>query len=132
MQRQKGIWGPLAFIKESMTLKLSILYYLLEHEIFLLINVKMPTIGILTFTWAGKIAFSAYLSLNNVEFLDIFILMSIWNFMLSWAEHQKSFITSGLVCNAKTRETLKTLHFTFSWYHICRATIYSQTSEMQT
>ena len=54
-----------------------------EHEIFLLINVKMPTIvGILTFM-SGKIAFLAYMSLKKAEFLDIFILMSIQSFMLN-------------------------------------------------
>ena len=52
-------------------------------EIFLLINVKMPTIvDILTFM-SRKIAFSAYFSLKNAEFLNSFTLMSILNFMLS-------------------------------------------------
>ena len=35
------------------------------------------------------------MSIENAEFLDIFILMSIWNFMLTWVENEKSFITSG-------------------------------------
>ena len=49
-----------------------------EHEIFLLINVKMPAIvGILTFMSGKKIAFSTYLSLKKAEFLYIFILMII-------------------------------------------------------
>ena len=49
----------------------------LSMKIFLLMNVKMPTIvGILTFANRKK-AFSAYLSLKKAEFLDIFILMSI-------------------------------------------------------
>ena len=44
---------------------------------FLLINVKMPTIvGTLTFM-SRKVAFSAYLSLEEAEFFYIFILMSI-------------------------------------------------------
>ena len=44
-----------------------------EHEIFLLTNVKVPIIvGILTF-----MSRKAYKSLENAEFLDIFILMSI-------------------------------------------------------
>ena len=48
-----------------------------QLKIFLLMNVKMPTtVGILTFM-SRKIAFSAYLSLKNAEFLDIFILMRI-------------------------------------------------------
>ena len=49
----------------------------LSLKIFLLINVKMPTIvGILAFI-RGKIAFSAYLSLKKAKFLDIFIPMGI-------------------------------------------------------
>ena len=44
-----------------------------EHEIFQLINVKMPTIvGILTFM-SGKIAFQAYLRLEKAKLLDIFL-----------------------------------------------------------
>ena len=42
-----------------------------------------------------KIAFYAYLNLKNAEFLDISILMSIWNFLLSLVEHEKKNITSG-------------------------------------
>ena len=57
-------------------------------EVSLLINVKMPTIvGILTFM-SGKICNNAYLRLKNAEFLDIFILMSIYNFMLNLVEHE--------------------------------------------
>ena len=49
-----------------------------EHEIFLLINVKMPTIvGILTFM-SRKNSIIGLSELEKVsEFLDIFILMSI-------------------------------------------------------
>ena len=46
----------------------------LSMKFYLLINVTI--VGILTFM-SGKIAFSAYRSLNNVTFLGIFILMSI-------------------------------------------------------
>ena len=47
------------------------------HEIFLLINVKMPTIvGILTFI-SGKNSILGLSEHKNVVFLDIFILMSI-------------------------------------------------------
>ena len=64
-------------------------------EFFLLINVKIPTIiGILTIM-GRKNNILGYLSLKNAEILDIFILMSIWNFMLSWVEYEKFFITSG-------------------------------------
>ena len=54
-----------------------------EHEFFLLKNVKMPTIvGILIFM-SRKNNIYAYLSLKKAELFDIFILMSIINFMLS-------------------------------------------------
>ena len=36
------------------------------------------------------------MSLKNAEFLDIFMFMSILNFMLNLVEHKKSCITSGL------------------------------------
>ena len=54
-------------------------------KIFLLINVKMPTtVGILTFIHEQeKIAVLANLSLKKAIFLDTFILMSIYDFMLS-------------------------------------------------
>ena len=65
----------------------------LSMKFFLLINVKMPTtVGILTFmsTTVGILRFmsrkNSILGLSepkNVEFLDIFILMSILNLMLS-------------------------------------------------
>ena len=35
------------------------------------------------------------MSLKNADSLDIFILMSILDFMLNRVEHKKSFITSG-------------------------------------
>ena len=47
----------------------------LSMNFCLLINVKMPIVGILTFM-SGKIAFLAYLSLKK-RFFFIFILMSI-------------------------------------------------------
>ena len=50
---------------------------LTEHEMFLLINVKMPTIvGILTFM-SGKNSILGLAEPKKAEFLDIFILMSI-------------------------------------------------------
>ena len=62
--------GPEAIKNFSCSTKLSM-------KIFLLINVKMPTIvGILTFM-SGKIAFLACPCLKNAEFIDIFILVSI-------------------------------------------------------
>ena len=52
-------------------------------ELFLLINVKMPTIvGILTF-FSGENSILGLSEPKNAEFLDIFILMSIQNFMLN-------------------------------------------------
>ena len=71
----------------------------LSVKFFLLINVKMPTIvgiGILTFmSRKNRVAFSAYLSLKKAEFLAMFKLISISNFMLISVEHETSFITSG-------------------------------------
>ena len=49
----------------------SFLLNIAEHEISLIINMKMPT------------------------FVGIFISISRENFMLSWVEHEKRFITSG-------------------------------------
>ena len=47
-----------------------------KHEVFLLINVKMPKIvGILTFM-SGKNSILGLSETKNAEFLDIFILMS--------------------------------------------------------
>ena len=61
---------------------------------FLLINVKMPTIvGILT----CMSELNSILGLSEpekAELLDMFILMGIQNFILSRAEHGKSFIIS--------------------------------------
>ena len=45
-------------------------------KVFMLINVKMPTVGdILTFL-SRKNSILAYLSLKNADCIDIFILMS--------------------------------------------------------
>ena len=56
----------------------------LEIKFFLLINVKMPTsVGNLMLMNRKKKAFLAYLSLKNAEFLDMFILMSSYNLVLS-------------------------------------------------
>ena len=47
------------------------------------------------------------MSLQNAEFLDIFILLSIQNFMLSCVEHDKSFITSEPDClNIRNSENI--------------------------
>ena len=55
----------------------------LSMNFFLLINVKMPTIvGILTFV-SGKNSILGLSVHKKAEFLDIFILMSISNFMLN-------------------------------------------------
>ena len=80
-----GEYGPLRNIRAPgpEVIKLFSCSTQLSMKFFLLINVKMPTVvGILTFM-SRKIAFSAYLSLKNAVFLDIFILISILNFMLN-------------------------------------------------
>ena len=62
-----------AITKRSQDYKNNFMLNSAEHEIFLLTNVKVPIIvGILTF-----MSRKAYKSLENAEFLDIFILMSI-------------------------------------------------------
>ena len=62
----------------------------LSMKLFLLINVEMPTIvGISTFM-ARKNSVLVLSEPENAEFLGIFILMSIYNFMLSRVEHGKN------------------------------------------
>ena len=64
-------------------------------KFILLINVKMPTIvGILTFISMINTT-SESLKARKFGILRLFSLMSSWNFVLSWVEHEKSFITSG-------------------------------------
>ena len=63
----------------------------LSKKFILLINVKMPTIvGILTF-----ISMIDTTPERLKAFVSILVFMSSWNFVLSWVEHEKSFITSG-------------------------------------
>ena len=63
----------------------------LSTKFILFINVKMPTIvGILTF-----ISLITTTSARNVYFPHTLVVMSSWNFMLSWVEYEKGFITSG-------------------------------------
>ena len=78
---------------------------------FLLINVKMPTIvGVLTFM-SGKNSILDLFEPKKAEFPDIFILMSIFNFMLNSVEHVKSFITSGPVAlSLESEETARLVH----------------------
>ena len=68
----------------------------LSTKIILLINIKMPTIvGILTFISMINTT-SERLKAWNIficRYLSFF--MSSWNFVLSWVEHEKSYITSG-------------------------------------
>ena len=65
------------------------------EQFFLLINVKMPTIiDILTFM-SEKNSILGLSEPKKAEVIYIFILMSIYNFMLNSVEHEKSFITSG-------------------------------------
>ena len=55
----------------------------LSLKMFLLINVKMPTVvGILTFM-SGKNSILGSSESKKAKFLDIFILMCILNFMLN-------------------------------------------------
>ena len=64
-------------------------------KIFPLINVKMTTIiGILTYM-SGKNSIIGLTEPKKAEFLDIFILMSILNFMLNRVEYEKKFYNLG-------------------------------------
>ena len=75
------------------------------QEIYLLINLKILTkfwfFFMLnsaeheTFHAQRSWAYSAELNMKKVLIAGIFIFMTKWNFMLSWAEHDKSSITSG-------------------------------------
>ena len=65
-------------------------------KFILLINVKMPTIvGILSFISMINKQLRD-LKGGTTSFVGILDFMSSWNFMLSWVEHEKSFIISGL------------------------------------
>ena len=67
----------------------------LSTKSILLMNVKMPTIvGILTFICMINTT-SERLKAVNFFICRYFSFMSSWNFLLSWVEHEKSFITSG-------------------------------------
>ena len=65
-------------------------------KIFLLINVKMPTIvGILTFMSRKNSILGSLEPKKKPNFLIFFIHMPIQNFMLNWVEHKKSFKNLG-------------------------------------
>ena len=67
----------------------------IELEFIVLVNVKMPTlVGILTFISMINTT-SKILKARTVFIFQYFVFMSSWNFMLSRAEHEKSFITLG-------------------------------------
>ena len=65
------------------------------------------------------------MSRKNVEFLDIFILMSILNFMLNWVEHKKSFITSepvvvSSISNDHKERSLQACSIVASWKYLLK------------
>ena len=69
-------------------------------KVIMLMNVKMPSIvGILTFiSMIRKYNIHdiwEFESEKSLLHISILIVMSIWNSMLCWVEHEKSFITSG-------------------------------------
>ena len=67
----------------------------MSMKFILLINVKMPTIvGILTFTSMINKHLRT-LKQDTSLFAGILVFISSWNFVLSWVEYEKSFITSG-------------------------------------
>ena len=68
----------------------------LSTKFILLINVKMPTIvGILTFISMINTTYESFESKKKSVYGGILVFMSSCNFVLSWVEHEKSFITSG-------------------------------------
>ena len=67
----------------------------LSIKFILLINIKMPTnVGILTCISMINTIYER-LKAKKSLFVGILVSMSSWNFVLSWVEHEKSFITSG-------------------------------------
>ena len=65
----------------------------------MLLNVKMPTIvGILTFI-SMILQHLRDLKQETSLFAGILVFMSSWNFMLSWVEHEKSFINFIMLIN---------------------------------
>ena len=66
----------------------------LSTKFILLINVKKPTtVGILTFISMINTTSERLIARNFI--CQYFSFLSSWNLELSWAEHEKSFITSG-------------------------------------
>ena len=88
----KGMYGTKNWLRGYKTFLCSAQ---LSLKLIVLITIKMPTVvGILTFM-SMIIATSERLKAIRVLFSSIFDFMSIGNFMLSWVEHEKRFITSG-------------------------------------
>ena len=86
----------------------------LSMKLILLINVKMPTIvDILTFT-SMIITTSESLKSRKVIFQHFFFFISSWNFILSWVEPEKSFITSEPVLCRSSAYTIR-YHFYMGW-----------------
>ena len=53
-----------------------------------------------------EILCSVELSMKKVLIVGIFIFMTKWNFMLSWGEHEKSFITLGPASSVQIQSNL--------------------------
>ena len=67
-----------------------------EHEMFMLINLKLLTMpNSFLLNIAEHENFSLLINMKMPTIVGIFIFISWENFMLSWVEHEKSFITLG-------------------------------------
>ena len=65
-----------------------------EHKLILLINVKMPTVVVILTIISMINTTSERLKERQSLFVSILVLWSSWKYVLSWVEHEKSFITS--------------------------------------
>ena len=87
MGENSALSWPVVIKKFSCSTQLSV-------KFILLINLKVLTIFLNFFHAQLSWACSAELSMEKVLIVGFFIFMTKWNFMLSWVEHEKSFISS--------------------------------------
>ena len=98
----------------------------LSTKFILLINIKMPTIvGILTFISMINTTYECSKARKSV-FCGILVFMSSLNFVLSWVEYEKSFITPrlGLLKSLILTCVLFTSIFLFQYVNVLQHTIH--------
>ena len=95
----------------------------LSTKFILLINVKMPTfISMINTTSAERLY-----KQETSSFVGIVVFMSSWNFVLSWVEHEKSFITPRPSLQQMTTSHLIITHFQEKirqWFRCCWFIVY--------